>query len=100
MYKTPERLAFDKELGAALKRARIVAGLTRNDVSLDTDLNPSSIDRIERGQSSANTFDVLRIMASIGAASHGCQADPLMLLREALDAGEARFVAGKIWGAK
>ena len=49
MYKTPERLAFDKELGAALKRARIAAGLTRNDVSLDTDLNPSSIDRIERG---------------------------------------------------
>lgn len=93
MYKTPERLAFDKELGAALKRARIVAGLTRNDVSLDTDLNPSSIDRIERGQSSANTFDVLRIMASIGA-------DPVTLLREAHDAGSARFLAGKIWGAK
>ena len=93
MYKTPERIAFDKELGAALKRARIVAGLTRNDVSLDTDLNSSSIDRIERGQSSANTFDVLRIMASIGA-------DPVTLLREALDAGEARFLATKIWGAK
>lgn len=93
MYKTPERIAFDKELGAALKRARIMAGLTRNDVAVDTDLNPSSIDRIERGESSANTFDVLRIMASIGA-------DPAALLREALDAGEARFVAGKIWGAK
>ena len=93
MYKTPERLAFDKELGAALKRARIMAGLTRNDIAADTDLNPSSIDRIERGQSSANTFDVLRIMASIGA-------DPAALLREAIDAGEARFVAGKIWGAK
>ena len=93
MYKTPERLAFDKELGAALKRARIMAGLTRNDVSIDTGLNSSSIDRIERGESSANTFDVLRIMASIGA-------DPAALLRDALDAGEARFVAGKIWGAK
>ena len=93
MYKTPERLAFDKELGAALKRARIAAGLTRNDVSLDTDLNPSSIDRIERGQSSANTFDVLRIMASIGADSE-------TLLRAAHDAGSARFLATKIWGEK
>ena len=93
MYKTPERLAFDKELGAALKRARICAGLTRNDVAADTDLNPSSIDRIERGQSSTNLFDVLRIMASIGA-------DPAALLREALDAGSARFLATKIWGAK
>jgi len=93
MYKTPERLAFDKELGAALKRARIMAGLTRNNVAIDTDLNPSSIDRIERGQSSANTFDVLRIMASIGA-------DPAALLRDALEAGEARFAAGKIRGAK
>lgn len=93
MYKTPERLAFDKELGAALKRARIAAGLTRNDVAIDTDLNPSSIDRIERGESSANTFDVLRIMASIGA-------DPATLFRECSEAGEARFLATKIWGAK
>ena len=93
MYKTPERLAFDKELGAALKRARIVAGLTRNDVAADTDLNPSSIDRIERGQSSANTFDVLRIMASIGV-------DPATFLQDVAQAGEARFVAGKIWGAE
>lgn len=61
MYKTPERLAFDKELGAALKRARIAAGLTRNDVSIDTGLNPSSIDRIERGESSTNIFDIMRI---------------------------------------
>ena len=93
MYKTPERLAFDKELGAALKRARICAGLTRNDVAADTDLNPSSIDRIERGQSSANTFDVLRIMASIDV-------DPATFLQDVAQAGEARFVAGKIWGAK
>lgn len=93
MYKTPERLAFDKELGAALKRARISAGLTRNDVAVDTDLNPSSVDRIERGESSTNLFDILRVMASIGA-------DPASFLSEVADAGEARFVAGKIWGVK
>jgi len=93
MYKTPERLAFDKELGAALKRARIAAGLTRNDVAADTDLNPSSIDRIERGESSTNLFDVLRVMASIGV-------DPATFLQDVSKAGEARFVATKIWGAK
>ena len=93
MYKTPERLAFDKELGAALKRARIAAGLTRNDVAVDTDLNPSSVDRIERGESSTNLFDIMRVMASIGV-------DPASFLMEVADAGEARFVAGKIWGAK
>lgn len=92
MYKTPERLAFDKELGAALKRARIAAGLTRNDIYADTDLNPSSVDRIERGESSANLFAVLKMIESIGA-------DPVMILREATEAGEARFVAGKIWRA-
>lgn len=93
MYKTPERLAFDKELGAALRRARLSAGLNRNDVAADTDLNPSSIDRIERGESSTNLFDVLRVMASIGV-------DPATFLQDVADAGEARFVAGKIWGAK
>ena len=93
MYKTPERLAFDKELGAALKRARIMAGLTRNDVAADTDLNPSSIDRIERGQSSTNLFDILRVMASIGV-------DPATFLQDVAYAGEARFVVGKIWGSK
>lgn len=93
MYKTPERLAFDKELGAALKRARIAAGLTRNDVAADTDLNPSSIDRIERGESSTNLFDVLRVMASIDV-------DPVTFLRDVADAGEARFVSWKIWRTK
>lgn len=86
MYKTPERLAFDKELGAALKRARIAAGLTRNDVAADTDLNPSSIERIERGESSTNLFDILRVMASIGI-------DPATFLQEVAAAGEARFTA-------
>ena len=89
MYKTPERIAFDKELGAALKRARIEAGLSRADVSIDIDLNQSSIDRIERGESSANTFDVLRIINAIGK-------DPGQMLHEATLAGEARFIAEKM----
>ena len=93
MYKTPERLAFDKELGAAIRRYRLAAGLNRNDVAADTDLNPSSIDRIERGESSTNLFDILRVMASIGV-------DPASFLREVADAGEARFFGAKIWGSK
>lgn len=90
MYKTPERLAFDLELGAALRRHRLAAGLNRNDVAADTDLNPSSIDRIERGESSTNLFDILRVMASIGI-------DPATFFREVAAAGEARFAANKIW---
>ena len=90
MYKTPERKAFDKELGAILKRARIAAGLTRNDVSIDTSLNPSSIDRIERGESSTNTFDVLRIIAAIG-----CELD--RTLRKASEAAHERLITGKNW---
>lgn len=86
MYKTPERLAFDKELGAALRRHRLAAGLNRNDIAADTDLNPSSIDRIERGETSTNTFDVLRVIASIGL-------DPAMVLQQAMDASEARLTA-------
>lgn len=85
MYKTPERKAFDKELGAALKRARIAAGLTRNDVSIDTGLNPSSIDRIERGESSTNTFDVLRIINVLGV-------DPAALFLEIADIQWARIM--------
>lgn len=84
MYKTPARLAFDKELGRALRHARISAGLNRNDIAADTDLNPSSIDRIERGESSTNLFDVLRIMASIGI-------DPATFLREVSEAWHARY---------
>jgi len=90
MYKTPERLAFDKELGAAIRRYRLAAGLNRNDVAADTDLNPSSIHRIERGESSTNLFDILRVMASIGV-------DPAAFLQEVSAAGEARFSANKIW---
>lgn len=86
MYKTPERLAFDKELGAAIRRYRLAAGLNRNDIAADTDLNPSSLDRIERGESSTNTFDVLRVIASIGL-------DPAMVLQQAMDAAEARLMA-------
>jgi transcriptional regulator with XRE-family HTH domain len=92
MYKTPERLAFDKELGAAIRRYRLAAGLNRNDVAADTDLNPSSIDRIERGESSTNLFDILRVMASIGV-------DPATFLQEVAAAGEARFSACQIWRA-
>lgn len=86
MYKTPARLAFDKELGRALRHARISAGLNRNDIAADTDLNPSSIDRIERGESSTNLFDILRVMASIGV-------DPDQFLREVAAAWHARFTA-------
>lgn len=97
MYKTPARLAFDKELGRALRHARISAGLNRNDIAADTDLNPSSIDRIERGESSTNTFDVLRVIASIGL-------DPAMVLQQAMDSAEARLMAeisrGKYGGTK
>lgn len=85
MYKTPERIAFDKELGAAIKRARIAAGLTRNDVSIDTGLNPSSIDRIERGESSTNTFDVLRIINVLSV-------DPSTLFREIAGIQWARII--------
>lgn len=88
MYNTPERKAFNQALGAELKRARVEKGIPRWHISLDTGIHESSIERIEKGISSTNIFDILRICNSI-------EADVIPMVEHARDISEG--IIGNPW---
>ena len=88
MYNTPERKAFNQALGAELKRARMEKGIPRWHVSIDTGIHESSIERIERGISSTNIFDIMRIC-------HCMEVDVLPMVEHARNIAEG--IIGNPW---
>jgi transcriptional regulator with XRE-family HTH domain len=67
--------SFARQFGQRVRRAREAAGITQSKLERDAGLAPTTITRIERGESELTVYDVARVATVLGVSMASLIAD-------------------------